>query len=255
MSNKETGFDVSLGKATSAFSKLLCELGTNGKRVIENLDRDPVYARRIARFMQNNGHSLYVSQMRAREIMGNNFLAIEDVIKHFGVSFTDDEMAALRDIPFSEAELLECKDTHVLFPGYPISQQEIYNRVPNLFFKKYWYNCRNLDSKKKVELRWYLIRKDIVECSKNRTYQEQTEERLTVNEEVPRECELIYMIILYFMVYQVRLFENVFARCADSSYSGVRAIVGYFGSEGLHIPGCADDRSEEHVGLAASWKF
>jgi hypothetical protein len=253
--NDKTAFEVPLGKATSAFTKLLRELGADGKQVIERLDDDPTYARRIARFMQSGGYSPSTDQKRARDIMGNNFLGVEDLIKHFGVSLTDDEVSALREIPFTEAQLLECKDTHVLFPGYPLSILDIRDRVPHeLFYSQDWYNDEKFAKKEKVGLRWYLIRKDIVKDSTSKIYQEQTA-LLSANEEAPRACEVIYMIMLYFLAYQKRLFENVYTRCSDLSSYGSHVGVGDFGSEGLDVNSWTDGCRNGSVGLAASRKL
>lgn len=257
MSQDNTAFEVSLGKATSGFTKLLRELGSDGKQVIEKLDDDPAYARRIARFMQSGGYSPSTDQKRAREIMGSNFLGVEDVIKHFGVSFSDDEVAQLREIPFTEAQLRECKDTHVLFPGYTLTILDIRSRVPKELFYSHdgaWYTDQKFATEERVGLRWYLIRKDIVKNSTSKTYQEQIA-LLPANEEAPRACEVIYMIMLYFLAYQKRLFEKVYARCSDLSSSGRRVDVGCFDSEGLYVGSWADDDRYGFVGLAASRKF
>ncbi|MEK7639953.1 MAG: hypothetical protein AAB424_02360 [Patescibacteria group bacterium] len=254
MSNDKTAFDVSLGKATSGFTKLLRELGADGKQVIEKLDDDPAYARRVARYMQSGGYSPSTDQKRARDIMGSNFLGVEDIIKHFGISLTDDEVSLLRDIRFTEAQLQECKDTHVLFPGYPLSILEIRDRVPNaMFYSQDWYNDEKFTKKEKVGLHWYLIRKDIVENSTSKTYQEQTA-LLTSNEEVPRACEVIYLIMLYFLAYQKRLFEKVYARCSNLSSDGNRVDVGNFDAKGLYVYSNWDDYRLVYLGVSSRRK-
>jgi hypothetical protein len=196
-----------------------------------------------------------VTQERARAIMGTNFLGIEDVIKHFSVSFTDDEMAALRDIPFTEAELLECKDTHVLFPGYPLSILEIQYRVPsNRLRIPYHIPLEDKDFSKmeKVGLRWYLIRN----CSEGRAMAENYWDQIALldkTEEVPRACEMIYMIMLYFMVYQKCLFDNYFVRCKDNSSKGYCVSIGNFH---VYLNVCCWDFyvKDGHIGLATSRK-
>ncbi|PIS41015.1 MAG: hypothetical protein COT26_00320 [Candidatus Kerfeldbacteria bacterium CG08_land_8_20_14_0_20_43_14] len=256
MSNDKTAFEVPLGKATSAFTKLLRELSTDGKQVIEKLDDDPTYARRIARFMRAGGYSPSTDQKRAREIMGSNFLGVEDVIKHFGISLTDDEVSALWDIPFPESVLQERKNTHILFPGYPLTILDIRGKVPRELFRSLedaWYNGEKFAKKEKVALRWYLIRKDIIQNSTGKTYQGQTA-LLADTEEIPRACEVVYMIILYYLVYQKRLFESLYGRCADVSSSGYRVDVGSFDLLGLRVGSWADSR-DGRVGLAASRKL
>jgi len=257
MSKENTAFEVPLGKATSGFTKLLRELGTGGKQVVEKLDDDPAYVRRIVRFMQAGGYSPSTDQKRARDIMGSNFLGVEDVIKHLGISFTDDELSALRDIPFPESVLTECKDTHILFPGYPLTILDIRSKVPQELFYSHgdaWYNNEKFAKKEKVGLRWYLIRKDIIQNSTSKTYQEQTA-LLPDTEEVPRACEVVYMIILYYLAYQKRLFERLYGRCVDVSSLGYRVDVGNFDSGGFDVGRWADFSRDGNVGLAASRKL
>ena len=42
------------------------------------------------------------SQIRAREIMGKNYLGIEEVVRQFGAAYTEEQLALLAEIPFSE---------------------------------------------------------------------------------------------------------------------------------------------------------
>jgi len=258
MSTQEnTAFEIPLGKATSAFGKLVRELGADGKQVVEKLDDDPAYVRRVVRFMQAGGYSPSTDQKRAREIMGNNFLGVEDAIKHFGISITDDEASALRDIPFPESVLRECKDTHILFPGYPLSISDIRGRVPRELFYSHedsWYNGEKFAKKEKVQLRWYLIRQDITPNSTSKTYQDQVA-LLPDTEEPPRACEMVYMIILYYLTYQKRLFENLYGRCVDVSSNGYRVYVGDFDSDGLSVDYWAGDGCDGYVGVVASRKY
>jgi len=255
--SENTAFEVPLGKATSGFTKLLRELGTDGKQVVEKLDDDPAFTRRVVRFMQAGGYSPSTDQKRAREIMGNSFLGVEDAIKHFDIPFTDDEVSALRDIPFPEFVLKECKDTHILFPGYPLTILDIRGKVPRELFYSHddaWYNGEKFAKKEKVQLRWYLIRRDIIKNSTSKTYQDQVA-LLPDTEESPRACELVYMIILYYLAYQKRLFENLYGRCVDVTSDGYRVYVGYFDSGGLDVGYSTDGSCYGYIGLAASRKY
>ena len=58
----------------------------------------------------------------AREILGpDNVFDVEDAEHYFGLTPTEADRQALATIPFSEAELRECKDTHILTAILPIS--------------------------------------------------------------------------------------------------------------------------------------
>ena len=66
---------------------------------------NPDMRKRLIRFWACGGYELTMSQKRAREIMGHNMFGVEEAIKHFGVNTSRQQLAALSDIPFTEATL------------------------------------------------------------------------------------------------------------------------------------------------------
>jgi hypothetical protein len=63
------------------------------------------------------------------------------------------------------------------------------------------------------------------------------------------------MVMLYFLDYQKRLFERVYARCVDLTSGGDRVVVGRFDSLGLNVYFWADGYRSGSLGLAASRKL
>jgi hypothetical protein len=200
------------------------------------------------------------SQIRAREIMGKNFLGIEETMRHFNAAFTPEELATLAEIPFSEAELEECKNTHLLVCGYPMTILDIRAKAPNkkpkktfYSYKDAWYNTQAFATNEKVGLRWYLIRKTAVEDSFSKTFDDQ-KQLLGANDAVPRACELVYAVVLYFMVTGERLFETVYVRCFDLASGGFRVVVGGFDSVGLDVVDGWGDGPDGGFGLSSARK-
>jgi hypothetical protein len=200
------------------------------------------------------------SQIRAREIMGRNFLGVEEAMRHYGEQFTEEQLAALAEVPFSEAVLEECKNTHVLVAGFPISILDIRAKAPNKKPKTFYsykdarYNNQAFATNEKVNVRWYLVRKEAVADSTYKTYDKQ-KALLSEHEEVPRACELVYAVVLYFLAADERLFPNIYVRCSDVSSGGDRVYVGYFDSDGLRVGYWGDYHHYDYIGLAASRKF
>lgn len=196
---------------------------------------------------------------RAREIMGRNLLTVEDVQRHFRVRFTDEQLAELGEIPWSEDVLQECKDTHILFPGFPLTILEIRKRAAKkgvkLFYsdRDAWYNDQKFARDEKVSLRWHLIRKDIVENSTNRTYDDQLA-LLGPDEEAAQAAAMVYTIILYFLVTGIRLFEHIYARCQNVTSHGSRVSVGGFDPGGLSVSLDWDGYRRSDIGLPSSRK-
>ncbi len=60
-----------------------------------------------------------------RAIMGTNFLGEAEIAKAYSVKWTKAQLEKLSVIPFSEETLRDCKDTHVLFAGFPLSINDI----------------------------------------------------------------------------------------------------------------------------------
>src|SRR3989344_7080599 len=104
---------------------------------------DPTMRERLVRFWKAGGYEATTDQKLARAIMGRNFLGIEEVSQHLGVTFSDKQRAQLAEVPFAEATLQECKDTHILVAGYPLSVLDVRSHVSrNLFYlhENAWYN-------------------------------------------------------------------------------------------------------------------
>ena len=221
------------------------------QRIIES--KDNTLAKKVIGYVARDGYDPSTSQKRAKEIMGASYLGPEDVMKHFGVSFTDKELIQVREIPFTEAELEACKETHILFVGYPLSILDIRSKVANLFYSQDWYNNQSFAKKEKVKLQWYLIRKEEAPSSTSKTWQQQ-QALLTSDETTPRACEVLFMVTLYFLATGKRLLQKMYVRCSDRASDGYRVYVGYFDSKGLVIHYNSGDNYNDNLGLAAARK-
>lgn len=77
-----------------------------------------------------------ISPVRARGIMGNNCLGLEEVYWHYA---RDPDPEQYAEIPFSEETLQACKDTHVLVAGAPLTLNDV-RMIDNCnFYPTYWY--------------------------------------------------------------------------------------------------------------------
>src|SRR5262245_46562797 len=109
-----------------------------------------------------------VSIDTARAILGLNFHGIEDVQQYLGFTHTPEQLQQLTAIPFPEETLCDCRDTHLLFPGYPLTLQELRNRHPNLFIggkERSLYEDCLFFSIERLTPRWHLLQKTPDPCS------------------------------------------------------------------------------------------
>lgn len=202
------------------------------------------------------------AQSHARTIMGRNFLGLEDVRRYYRVRYTDDQLAPLSTVPFTDETLRQCRDTHVLVPGYPLSLNEMYDIQWGPFFygalgDPSWamsFKKEAFATDQKVEARWYLLRKEPVPGSVDKTPQDQLA-LLTEKEEVPFVCEFAYMVVLYFLVKRERLLQKIRVRCRDRNSENHTVNMGHFDKSGFEvIDYWSSEDADDEIGLAASWK-
>ena len=223
------------------------------QRVIDSKGNN--LATKVVRLIANGGFEASTNQKRAREIMGKNFFGVEDAIKYFGVIPTKEQIATLSEIPFTEATIEECRETHVLVAVFPLSILEIRGKVAQgqrLFYDQDWYN-KQAFAKEKGETKWKLVRKTPVVNSTSKTWPEQ-QALLANNEETPTARVMVYTIIGHFLSTGERLFEKVYVRCSDLDSDGFRVFVGDFDSDRLHVHSYWDDDRYDYLGLSSARK-
>jgi integrase len=197
------------------------------------------------------------SHRQAWKIMGRNFLGINEVAQHFGVTFSPEQLAKLQKIPFRESTLKRYSRTHLLVAGFPLSILDICKRMKQdlLHLREYnWYSGEAFVGKEKVDPRWYVIRKRAIPESINKSFREQLALLPKRKEEVPRACEVAYAVILYYLSTGIRLFENIYARCRDITSRDHRVMIGYFGPGGLFLEYELDSSRRPNIGIAVSLK-
>ena len=222
------------------------------QRVIDSKGND--LATKVVRLIKNGGFEATTSQKRTREIMGRNYFGIEEAIQHFGVNPSRQQLAAIAEVPFTEATLEECQNTHILVAVFPMSITEVRSKVSNqrLFYNQDWYN-KEAFAKDRGEVAWHLVRKTPVPNSTSKTWPEQ-QVLLAKNEETPTARVMVYAIIGHFLVTGERLFERIYVRCSDVDSYGGRVFVGLFGADGLSVKNYWDDDRDDGIGLASARK-
>mgnify|MGYP001565127620 CR=1 len=212
---------------------------------------------KVVRLIVNGGFEATTSQKHAREIMGQNFFGVEEAMKHFGVKPTPAQLSILSEIPFAEATLEACRDTHVLAAVFQLSILEICGKIATqarrLFYDQDWY-YRQAFAKEKGETEWKLVRKTPVVNSTSKTWSEQ-QALLQGNEETPTARAMVYTIIGHFLSTAERLFEKIYVRCSGVDSDGYRVYVGYFCSGGLRVYGYFwGDSRDDAFGVSAARK-
>ena len=104
-----------------------------------------------------------------------------------------------------------------------------------------------------MRVRWYLLRKEPVPESRNKTFAQQTA-LLTKEEDVPMACVVTYTVILHWLAHRERLLQDAYVRCRDKASGDRRVFVDRFTSDGFDVYAYPDGRRIDCVGLASARK-
>lgn len=209
-------------------------------------------ARKLVTFIRTGGYEPTVSQKTARAILGPNYIGVDKSIEYLKVTPSKADLKVLEEVPFSDAVLEACKDTHVLVAVLPMSVMGLWERTKHLFYAKddAWYRNQAF-AKDKGQAGWHLVRKDIVPNTTSKTWQEQ-QALLGKDDETPTARVLIYTVILTFLATGLKLLPNIYARVSDVASDGDRVYVGDFDDNGLHVRYYWDDYRNDSIGVSSS---
>lgn len=254
--------EIAAGLINKAFGTLMAAFGDRASELIDKLIKDPSVADRVAKLILNNGQELSASVTRAKEIMGKNFLGVEEGMKMFGVEITKRQQSFMNTVPFSETTLTACKDTHILVAVMPLSivqirakaaEMKLPKDVKRLFCNQDWYDNQQFAAQSEFE--WRLIQKTSVSDSTSKNWEEQQKLLDTKTEETPTAQAVVYTMIGFFLKTGERLFERIYVRTSSLDSDGGRVYVGDFDADGLDVGHDWDYRRGDDLGVAASRKL
>jgi hypothetical protein len=158
---------------------------------------------------------------RAKEIMGENFIGPETVMKHFNIPLDKNGVKAFRKIPFSEETLITHKDDCILVADFGIPFELFQGKVmyPESKIKKIkhydgpgFYEDHNL---KRVP-KWYLMFKNPLPNPNYKSYNEQINS-LPDKLYVPKMAILSYTMLLYHLKTGEYLFLDFLEKAAQEA--------------------------------------
>ncbi|MDD3102398.1 MAG: hypothetical protein PHE59_04620, partial [Patescibacteria group bacterium] len=192
----------------------------------------------------------YVYPAVAREIMKRNIFGIEEVIKHFHLHPTDEDLAILSQVPYSEKVLRVFKDSHILVVNYGESIIDQRDLSPQFFYgsKNAWYNSEEF-AKNPGKIGWNLIRKTEIPGSINKSWSDQMS-LLRENEKVPTAQEFVNAIVA-FSILGERLFKHRLLRVYDIDRYGNCVYIGNPRPTNIRIYKYEKSVRLEGVGLAS----
>lgn len=211
--------------------------------------------RRLVGFWKCGARGPTGAHLRAREGVTTPMVDIIDMASIFGINPPDEYFSRMNFLPFRDGILSSYGREGVLFPGFPISAREMFEKFPDYFFQHHrsgeWFH-RDF-ANQKVESRWYLICSSRVRNTLGMEFSLQ-KEKLVEGEEVPTLSEMVFMAILSRELWgkmHCNLPEETHLRCSHFGRGGYPL----FGNSGKGIEVLMDSEtlnySSPSIGLAA----
>lgn len=180
------------------------------------------------------GYEPTESQIAAKKILGDRFLGIEEVARHYYPDFRVSHIAALWDVPIPQEALERGKETHLLVAGFPLDVLDIRRRYARLFnagniYNDEWYRLWSY-SRAKMALGWHWI--PIIKASDFGYYNGVG----FVKQDKPfKVVDVVYSVILYYLASGIKLYKDHYVWCSDLDNAKGYGVCGKFDDEGLRI--------------------
>jgi hypothetical protein len=184
-------------------------------------------------------------------------ISIETVEDNLRVEFSTAQKLALRQIPFAKQTLASCHRTHMLFPGFPLTIDQLSNIVSDrgIFNNAAHVVARSTTcGQQQLACRWYLLRCGVTPKSTGQGYYNQLT-WLPKHEEVPQLAEVVFGMVLKAIVYDDHLFKRQYVRCAPLPGNTDQPIVGCFTKQGFEMRVFGPTKGIDNLGLASMRKL
>jgi len=267
-------------ESVSALEKAVVKQGGNPRDLFDLFRTDGEYACRIAQAMMRKSLVGSIESRLARLVPGRNIFDDADWMSYYDAKFTKKQFREAgrfpwgEDIlnsscPFNSGKLV--KDTHFAFLGLtaingsPLTVAKWLELHPATGQPKFYFNNdpwhvgQPHTDVATMQLRWYLMLKNIMPDSTSKTPEEQVA-MLPPEYEVPSTIAEVTKDILVFRKTDVRPNPSHWAACTertvktDKVSAGHVSCVGIFDGDGLSVDYCYGLR-DDVVGLGASRKF
>lgn len=177
---------------------------------------------------------------KAEQILGPKFIGPKQLGK-IKELLNISELGAYPKIPYSAQFLLKLKQKYLLVLGIPfdknkkpltINQMRIFfgidpNKKEPCFYNQDWYLKEPFASKKNLEYKWYLVKKEVVETSRG-IDPEVLQKKLSTGKNFPQAVLLVFTFFAYYFLTKKLLWMNDFVWCEDKDLNGDRIYVGRY---------------------------
>ncbi len=245
--------ETGAGTIHAAEQRFWVACGENADVVAERMTNGPAFLDNMAQFAIRGGPQPSMGVQRAREIMKEGVFGVEEGLLHMNAKFRRFELAGFAEVPATDEELEEAKETHILVAVPSVSIVAMHGQVT----KKNVYRADNTWHLKQAFAArlglpgWRLVRKTAVPNSTSTAWHAQ-QSLLGPKDEVPSLRVLCYMMAGRYLQTGEKLFEDVWVRTSDVNSGGSHIDVGFY-SDGVSVDVWSDGPVGS-LGLASARK-
>lgn len=266
-------------ESIAALERAVVNAGGNPKQLFDLFRTDNSFTNRIAQSMLRRGFDGSTESNLARLILGRNIFTEADWMSYYDVSFTRKQLREAGKFPWGEDILYSTcplcgkvvKDCHFAFlgitaiKGSPLTVAKWLELHPATGQPKFYFNTSPWHAGQPhtdvatMQSRWYLLHKEIVPNSTDKTPEEQAT-MLPPEYEVPSTITETTKDVLVFRKTDVRPNGSRWAACTERTVKtstvsgGCVSCVGRFDGRGLYVSYWSGFR-DGSVGVGASRKF
>lgn len=187
-----------------------------------------------------------VSIEEAKKIYGENFIGVDELLPLFNKMGWVYENVDIPEIPYSAQILEKCSHDYILILGIPNingkqltikSFRDVFGINPEAsepcFYNQDWYLSEEFINKT-LELKWYLLKKNVIEESRAVQPKELQQKNITF----PSAILCTYTFFAYYFAKGELLWYHDFVWCIDIDHNGDRIYVGkYHDIDGINKNG------------------
>jgi hypothetical protein len=197
----------------------------------------------------------------AHSILGRDFLSLKEVAEVRGLTYSDEQRAALAEAMPDAKKLEWLRDNEYILSAPPSSDLNLLAVRAigkQLFYCQSagWFaDCRQDFSRDDVVKagEWLMMSKKEYSNSYKKVWSDQ-QNLLAESERVPNAAEVAYIVTTYYMVRGVSLLTDVLVRTSSVDVDGHCVIIGDFRGKDLDVLDYLNNRCSEDVGILSTRK-
>lgn len=191
---------------------------------------------------------------RTRQIFRENFIGFEELHKistQIGIKIPDNYVNNIPQVPYSEEFMLKHRDDYILILCIPYYKDGSFLTISKMrnhlgwnpdisepcFYNQDWYLNEDFANKCTIDLKWYLIKKQLFDDSRGKS-PDSVEENTISKNHLPTALLTTYVFFCFYMSRGKLIWKHDYVWCQDLDHNGDRIYTGrYLDPNGINKNG------------------